>query len=179
MQKRTEKYDLAIPETNDTLVKKELQKICDTRNLYPYRIAKVKNGMVISFIRNIATPQYLFSGQLFDLINDLKMALSVATIIQKKTLVTIEETNMPKEIIAIKKEERIESDEKDSEFLKKLEEDLPYFDSFVGKQILESDYDSQEGRAADKRAIKIKKISGKLIIPENEFGQIAFNMNKY
>lgn len=173
---RTEKFDLVIPEANELFLKKELQKICNSKDIYPFRITKVKTGMVVSFLRPSNIPLYLFSGYMFDMINDIKRSLSISTILQKKTLVSVDENNLPKLIKEIT--ESSKSSESDEKMSKNLEEDMPFFDSFVNKQILESDYDTSDGRIADKKASKVKKMINKLIIPENEFGQIAFNINK-
>lgn len=181
---QTERYDLAIPLVEGYDFKAALQKACDENDEYPIRISSNKNGYVVSFLRNPKCPRFQYMNSMQNVINTLKLELALTTIIMQKKIGNICEKTLSsldeRKIKEIKKtKDIIESNKESSELSKKLEEDSEYFNSFTNKQILTSDYDTKDGRMADRHALKVLKQKGKFFVLSDETGQLSFDMTRY
>ena len=188
MTKRTERYDLAIGSTDESNVKKTLQEACDINDTYPVSIRKSNNGFVVSFLRPFSKPGYLYQNIMASIANKLKHDLTISTVIIQRKMGMIDENNIPLTITKISKSKEVKiSSKEDNVLLQKYEEDSDYFNSFLGKQILEGDYDTSEGRKADKHTLKMMRANKRMnnLISESKEeskkvikGQYTLNLEK-
>lgn len=188
MKKMTERYDMGIFLPDEMEVRRALQKVCDKCEIYPFQIRNSKNkGFVVSFIRDPKIPQYKFADMMMNWVNSMKMELSLTTIIMQKRQGSVDTDELPQEIKQISSDIETKSSNSDEALLKKLDEDMDYFNSFTGKQILEADYDTREGRAADRAALQHKRNASRYHLMSSDAtehklyveGQLAFDLNKY
>lgn len=183
MRKLTERYDLVIPCTDENDVKNSLQKACEKNDTYPIKICKNNGGFVVSFLRNPAIPQYLYISKISSIINAVKMELAITTIVCQKKQGYVNTDHIPKEKKSLVKETATEASESAAAMIKKLNEDNNDFNIFTNKQILEADYDTREGREADRHAIRTLRNKSKLHVFVSESasleGQLAFDLSKY
>lgn len=188
LQKRTERFDLAIGSTDESNIKKTLQLACDTNETYPISIRKNSGGFIVSFLRHPNVPAYLYQNVIMNIANKLKHDLTISTVIIQKKQGIIDDENLPSEITTISATKEVQAaDEEDAALIKKYAEDEDYFNSFLGKQILEGDYDTFDGKKADKRTLKIMRTNRRLsnLISESQEvgkkivkGQYTLNLEK-
>lgn len=158
-------------------LRKSLQETCDKTGTYPSRILKNSKGFTILFFQPQQPPEcYSFMNKIFEIVNNLKLALNVSTVmIQRGSVKVATEPSVIKEIAKLKSQQVSEK----NEMIKRLEEDIEIFTSHVKSQIEDSDYDSREGRAADMQAIKHERRQKKgvgYICPEGQ-GQMSFDLS--
>lgn len=149
--KTTEIMTLAIYHNFKSDVKAALQKICDKNNTYPFEMTSSKDGVLVKFARKEGVPSYKFNDIMYNMTNELKYELEITTVLmQRSTGKAVEE--IPEEIKDFLSENESASED-DKKLLKKVEEDMEYFDSFAKKQILEADYDTRISREAQAKAL--------------------------
>jgi len=139
-------------------LKKTLQEQCDKMDLYPSKVVKNAKGFTITFFKPDACPSYKFMDNIFAVVNSLKMALNTSTVMIQNGFVNV--TGSISVIKNIMEAVSEKVSEKDS-LIKRLSEDIEMFNSHAKAQILDSDYDTREGRSADIHAIRHERAAKK------------------
>lgn len=83
---RIKRYNMVIPTGNVKEVEKCLQLVCGAYDAYPYRITRANDIIIASFAKD-NVPEYIYSGNMFAMVDLLKSMLELKTIILKQAFV--------------------------------------------------------------------------------------------
>lgn len=163
MKKNTEKISLSIPVGDENNVRRVLQEVCDEYGIYPHSVKIGKKGTIAIFVRNLSVPPYKYTDTMQKMVNNMKLRLSILTILMVKTTVMVNTENMPSIVTDIKGAKTSDGyNSQESQVFKNLEEDEGYFYSHTIKQMEEADYDTKEGREAASRTVRAMRYMKRL-----------------